>query len=51
MGAAAAAMTLEELIACDAKRVFEAGLAGGLQTFLQLGNVIVVTGNPRRGGL
>jgi uridine phosphorylase len=43
MGAAAAVMTLEELIACGAKRVFEVGLAGGLQTFLQPGNVIVVT--------
>ena len=43
IGAAAAVMTLEELIACGVKRVFEVGLAGGLQTFLQHGNVIVVT--------
>ena len=35
IGAAAAVMTLEELIACGTKRVFEVGLAGGLQTFLQ----------------
>jgi uridine phosphorylase len=35
-------MTLEELIACGTKRVFEVGLAGGLQTFLQPGHVIVV---------
>jgi len=43
IGAAAAVMTLEELIACGTKRVFEVGLAGGLQTFLQPGNVVVVT--------
>lgn len=43
MGAAAAVMTLEELIACGARRVFEVGLAGGLQTFLQPGNIIVAT--------
>jgi len=42
IGAAAAVMTLEELIACGTKKVFEVGLAGGLQTFLQPGNVIVV---------
>jgi len=43
VGAPAAVMTLEELIACGVKTVFEAGVSGGLQTFLQPGNMIVVT--------
>jgi len=43
VGAPAAVMTLEELIACGAKTVFEVGASGGLQTFLQPSNIIVVT--------
>lgn len=43
VGAPAAVMTLEELIACGAKKVFEVGVSGGLQTFLQPSNIIVVT--------
>jgi len=43
IGAPAAAMTLEELIACGARKIFEVGLSGGLQTFLEPGDIIVVT--------
>jgi uridine phosphorylase len=43
IGAAAAAMTLEEAIACGAKTIFEVGLSGGLQTFLQPGDIVVVS--------
>lgn len=43
VGAPAAVMTLEELIACGAKTIFEVGASGGLQTFLQPSNIIVVT--------
>jgi uridine phosphorylase len=43
IGAPAAAMTLEEVIACGAKTICEVGLSGGLQPFLQAGNIIVIT--------
>jgi len=43
IGASAAVMTLEELIACGAKKIFEVGLSGGLQTYLEPGDIIVVT--------
>jgi uridine phosphorylase len=43
IGASAAVMTLEEVIACGAKTIFEVGLSGGLQTFLQAGDIVVVT--------
>jgi len=43
LGAPAAAMTLEEVIACGAKTIFEVGFAGGLQPFLQAGSIIVIT--------
>jgi len=43
IGASAAVMTLEEVIACGAKTIFEVGLAGGLQSFLQPGDIVVVT--------
>jgi len=36
-------MTLEELIACGARTIFEVGTAGGLQNFLKPGSVVVVT--------
>jgi uridine phosphorylase len=36
-------MTLEEIIACGALKLFEIGLAGSIQTFLRPGDVIVVT--------
>lgn len=43
IGAPAAAFTLEEAIACEAKTIFEVGVSGALQTFLQPGDIIVVT--------
>jgi len=43
VGAPAAAMTLEELIACGVKTIFEIGMCGGLQPFLQPGEIVVVT--------
>ncbi len=43
IGAPAATMTLEELIVCGAKTVFEVGLSGGLQEFLKPGDIVVVT--------
>lgn len=43
IGAPAAVLMLEQAITCGAKVVFEAGLAGGLQPVLQLGDIIVVT--------
>lgn len=43
VGAPAAAMTLEELIACGAKTIFEIGMCGGLQPSLQPGDIVVVT--------
>ena len=42
IGAPAAAMTLEEMIACGAKTIFEVGVSGSLQTFLQPSDIIVV---------
>jgi len=43
IGAPAAVMTLEEIIACGAQTVIEVGLAGGLQTYLRPGDMVVVT--------
>lgn len=43
IGAPAAAATLEEMIACGAREIFEVGLTGGLQQFLKPGDIIVVT--------
>lgn len=43
VGAPAAVMTLEELIACGARTIFEVGVSGSLQTFLKPSNMIVVT--------
>jgi hypothetical protein len=43
VGSPAAAMVFKELIACGAKRVFEVGLSGGLQSFLKPGDIVVAT--------
>jgi len=43
VGSPAAAMVFEELIACGARKVLEVGLSGGLQPFLQPGDIIVAT--------
>jgi uridine phosphorylase len=42
VGAPAAAMALEEVIACGAKTIFEVGFSGGLQPFLQAGSIVVI---------
>jgi uridine phosphorylase len=43
VGAPAAVMTLEEVIACGARTIFEVGSSGGLQTFLKPGYIVVAT--------
>ncbi|MEM0356921.1 MAG: nucleoside phosphorylase [Candidatus Bathyarchaeia archaeon] len=43
VGAPAVAMTLEEVIACGARKIVEVGVSGGLQSFLKPGDIIVVT--------
>ena len=43
IGSPAAALTLEELIACGAKKVFEVGCVGALQATLQPGDMVVVS--------
>jgi uridine phosphorylase len=44
VGSPAAAMNLEELIAYGARRVFEVGLAGGIDVTLSPGDVVVLRG-------
>lgn len=41
IGAPAAVILLEELITCGAKKIFEVGTGGGLQSVLNLGDIIV----------
>ena len=43
IGSPAAAMVFEELVACGAKKIFEVGIAGGIQPFLKPGDIVVVT--------
>ena len=43
IGSPAAAMVLEELVACGAKKVFEVGYVGSLQPTLKPGDMVVVT--------
>lgn len=43
VGAPAAVMTLEELIPCGVKTIFEVGVAGGLQGFLKPSDIVVAT--------
>jgi uridine phosphorylase len=43
IGSPAAAMVLEELVACGAKKVFEVGCVGALQSALQPGDMVVVS--------
>jgi len=43
VGAPAAAFLLEELITCGAKEIIEVGIAGGIQSNLNVGDIIVVT--------
>lgn len=44
IGASAASMMLEEVIGFGAREIVEVGIAGGIQPFLKLGDVFVVTG-------
>lgn len=50
IGAPAASFMLEELIACGANKIFEVGMAGGLQPRLKPGDIVVVTGAIRDEG-
>jgi uridine phosphorylase len=43
IGSPAAAMVLEELVACGAKKVFEVGCVGALQPALKPGDMVVVS--------
>jgi len=43
IGSPAAAMVFEELIACGVRKVFEVGISGGIQPFLEPGDIIVAT--------
>lgn len=44
IGASAAAMNLEELIAYGAKRIYEVGVSGAIDSKLKPGDVVVLTG-------
>jgi len=50
VGAPAVAMTLEEVIACGARKIVEVGVSGGLQSFLKPGDIIVVADAVRDEG-
>jgi uridine phosphorylase len=43
IGAPAAGGTLEEAVACGARTVFEIGVSGGIQPYLQPSDIVVVT--------
>jgi uridine phosphorylase len=43
IGAPAAASTLEEAVACGVNTIFEVGVSGGIQSYLEPGNIVVVT--------
>lgn len=43
IGAPAAVMTLEEVITCGSKTIFEVGMSGGLQSYINPSDVVVVT--------
>jgi uridine phosphorylase len=44
IGASAAATNLEELVACGAKRIYEVGVSGAIDTRLSPGDVVVLDG-------
>jgi len=50
IGSPAAAMVLEELVACGAKKVFEVGCVGALQSALKPGDMVVVSEAARDEG-
>ena len=43
IGAPAAIFTLEEAVACGARTVFEVGVSGGIQPYLEPSDIVVVT--------
>jgi len=50
IGASAASMILEEIIAFGAKEIIEVGIAGGIQPFLKIGDIFIATGAKRDEG-
>jgi len=50
IGAPAACMILEEVIAAGAKEIVEVGIAGGIQPYLKPGDILVITGGKRDEG-
>ena len=50
IGAPAASMMLEEVIAFGAKMIIEVGVAGGIQPYLRPGDILLVTGARRDEG-
>jgi len=50
IGAPAACMVLEEVIATGAKEIIEVGIAGGIQPYLKPGDILVITGAERDEG-
>jgi uridine phosphorylase len=50
IGAPATAFTLEEAIGCGARTVFEVGVSGGIQSYLQLSDIVVIVGAIRDEG-
>lgn len=50
IGAPAASMVLEEIIATGAREIVEVGLAGGIQPYLTPGDILVVTDAKRDEG-
>lgn len=50
IGAPATAFTLEEAIACGARTVFEVGVSGGIQSYLQPSDIVVIVGAIRDEG-
>lgn len=50
IGASAATMVLEEMIAFGAKEIIEVGISGGIQPYLRIGDVFIVAGAKRDEG-
>lgn len=50
IGAPATAFTLEEAIACGARTIFEVGVSGGIQSYLQPSDIVVIAGAIRDEG-
>jgi uridine phosphorylase len=50
IGAPATAFTMEEAIVCGARTIFEVGVSGGIQSYLQPSDIVVITGAIRDEG-